>query len=115
MLNRFVEAEVTADWDQLKAAHGNDADWSLLERSPAQRCADAIAAVCETAASAPPDAQVPVPIVNYVIDATSSATLRQGWRFQLGIARANLGGPLTVIEPSASARRHSSDRRGATG
>jgi len=69
VLNRFVEAEVTADWDQLKAVHGNDADWSLLKRSPAQRCADAIAAVCETAASAPPDASVPVPIVNYVIDA----------------------------------------------
>ncbi len=68
VLDRFVEAELAADWEQLKAAHGDDADWSMLPRTPAQRRADALAAMCEQAASAPPEAQAPVPIVNYVID-----------------------------------------------
>ena len=68
VLDRFVDAELAAEWEQVKAAHGDDADWSLLPRTPAQRCADAVAAVCETAASTPPQAQAPTPIVNYVID-----------------------------------------------
>ena len=42
VLDRFVEAEVAADWDQVKVAHGEEADSSLLpliSRPAPRRCA----------------------------------------------------------------------------
>lgn len=66
ILDRFADAEFVAEWDELRAVHGADADPGMLTRSDAQRRADALAAIVRRAAAAHPDARDPEPVVNLI-------------------------------------------------
>jgi hypothetical protein len=68
VFDRFVQAEFEAEWDELRTRLGDDACPGRLERSEAQRRADAVAAIFEAAATASPVGQRPEPVVNIVID-----------------------------------------------
>ena len=68
VFDRFAQAEFDAEWDELKARLGDDACPAMLERSEAQRRADALAAIFERAASVDPAARSPEPVVNIVVD-----------------------------------------------
>ena len=68
ILERFERAEFDAEWDELRARCGDDANVSMLERTAMQRRADAMYAIFLAAASTPPDAQRPEPVVNIVVD-----------------------------------------------
>ena len=68
VFDRFAQAEFEAEWDDLRARHGDEACPGLLERTESQRRADALAAIFERAASVDPAAKDPEPVVNIVID-----------------------------------------------
>jgi hypothetical protein len=51
ILDAFVEAEWQADWDHVKALHGDDARPNMVARSEAQRRADALFAIFNAAVS----------------------------------------------------------------
>jgi hypothetical protein len=68
VFDRFTQAEFDAEWDQLRAQHGDQACPALLERTEGQRRADALAAIFSRAASADPSAKDPEPVVNILID-----------------------------------------------
>ena len=68
VLERFERAEFDAEWAELRARVGDEATPSMLERTAVQRRADAIHAIFLAAASTPPDAQRPEPVVNIVVD-----------------------------------------------
>ena len=68
VFDRFAQAEFEAEWDELRARHGDDACPGLLERTESQRRADALAAIFERAASVDPSAKDPEPVVNILID-----------------------------------------------
>ena len=68
VFERFSQAEFDAEWDQLRARLGDDACPAMLERSDAQRRADALATIFQRAAGADPTAKDPEPVVNIVID-----------------------------------------------
>ena len=68
IFDRFAQAEFEAEWDELRARLGDDACPGMLERTEAQRRADALAAIFQRAAAADPAAKDPEPVVNIVID-----------------------------------------------
>ena len=68
VFDRFTQAEFDAEWDDLRARHGDDACPGMLERTEGQRRADALAAIFSRAAAADPAAKEPEPVVNIVID-----------------------------------------------
>jgi hypothetical protein len=59
VFDRFAQAEFAAEWDQLRAPVGDDACPGVLERTEAQRRADALAAIFARAATADPAAKGP--------------------------------------------------------
>jgi hypothetical protein len=63
------DAEFLADWEAVKAAFGDDASTTMLERTAAQRRMDALHRIFLQAASAPAGAVAPEPVVDYVITA----------------------------------------------
>ncbi len=68
ILERFCDAEFSADWDATLARFGDAACYSLMPRSDAQRRFDAMYAIFERAAATAPDATAAVPLVNLMID-----------------------------------------------
>jgi hypothetical protein len=68
ILSRFEQAQFDAEWDELTARYGDDARPALMERTNGQRRFDALKAIFERAASAPPGARPPEPVVNVVVD-----------------------------------------------
>jgi hypothetical protein len=68
ILERFCDAEFSADWDATVARHGDTACYALMPRSDAQRRFDAMYAIFERAAATAPDATAAVPLVNLVLD-----------------------------------------------
>ena len=68
VFDQFAQAEFEAEWDELRARLGDDACPGMLERTEAQRRADALAAIFQRAAAADPAAKDPEPVVNIVID-----------------------------------------------
>jgi hypothetical protein len=66
IFERQCEAEFIADWEAARAEHGSDAHSGHLDRTTAQRAMDGLQTIFERAASAPPDAVAPVPLVNIV-------------------------------------------------
>jgi hypothetical protein len=68
VFDRFSQAEFEAEWDQLRARHGDNACPAMLERTDAQRRADALAAIFQRAAAMSPGAKDAEPVVNIVID-----------------------------------------------
>jgi hypothetical protein len=66
---RFRDAEFAADWDATVARFGDDAAFSLMPRTDAQRRFDALTAIFQRAATTTPaDARTPEPLVNLIID-----------------------------------------------
>ncbi len=94
IFDRFVDAEFHADWDQCMARYGDDAATDLLARTAPQRRFDALHALFLAAASTPPDAQTPEPVVDIVVDQAT---------FEAAIAAAVSGHPVTTIVPPAAA------------
>ena len=92
IFDRFVDAEFQADWDECKARYGDDAAVDLLARTARQRRFDALHALFLAAASTPPGAQAPEPVVNIVIDQTT---------FETALAAAIGDEPLTAPVPPA--------------
>jgi Domain of unknown function (DUF222) len=68
VFDRFAQAEFAAEWDELRGRVGDDACPGMLERTEAQRRADALAAIFQRAAATDPSAKDPEPVVNIVID-----------------------------------------------
>ena len=68
IFERFCDAEFSADWEQTLARFGDEACYSLMPRTDAQRRFDAMYAIFERAATAEPGAKVAIPLVNFVID-----------------------------------------------
>lgn len=67
----FVEAEWHNDWTEARRQHGSNATTDHLQRTEAQRRADAFLAMARAAASTPPGSQTPRPTVNVLIDQAS--------------------------------------------
>lgn len=67
IFERFETAELHADWAAAREVHGDDALPEHLERSPAQRRADALFEIFRRAAAAG-EGRSPEPLVNIVID-----------------------------------------------
>ena len=67
IFQRFVDAEFVSDWADTVAAHGDDACAALMPRTHAQRRFDAFHHIFLAAASTPPAAQAPEPVVNIVV------------------------------------------------
>jgi hypothetical protein len=70
IFERYETAELHADWATARAVHGADARVEHLERTPAQRRADAIFEIFRRAAAAEGSSS-PEPLVNIVIDQAS--------------------------------------------
>ena len=68
IFQRYQDAEYLADWQHARAEHGPDATYSQLPRDAGQRAWDALHQIFEDAASTPPDAQPPEPVLNIVAD-----------------------------------------------
>lgn len=68
ILERYLEAERLADWDKARAEYGDDAAGAHLERTEAQRRADAVKRIFADAASAPEGATGPTVTVDIVMD-----------------------------------------------
>lgn len=69
IFDRFVNAEFLAEWEDLRARFGDDATPTMLERTEAQRRADAIVALFRRAAATDPAAQEPEILVNILLPA----------------------------------------------
>lgn len=67
ILDRFTKAEFDAEWADLVARHGADAEPTLLDRTENQRRADALMAIFRRAAGADPSSADPTPVVNVVM------------------------------------------------
>ena len=67
ILDAFTEAEFQAEWEKVKAEHGDAATPSMMDRSGAQRRADALHAIF-MAAVADEHGNVSGPLVNLVCD-----------------------------------------------
>ncbi|MCO8126025.1 HNH endonuclease [Acidimicrobiia bacterium EGI L10123] len=77
IFERFETAELHADWAAAREIHGDDARVEHLERTPAQRRADAIFEIFRRAAAA--EGCSPEPLVNIVVDQeTFEDELRRG-------------------------------------
>ncbi len=68
VFDRFLEAEFEADWTATVAIHGEAASPSLMPRTQAQRAADAVTAIFQRAAAAPPGSKAPRPVGNVHVD-----------------------------------------------
>lgn len=68
IFERFVETEFRADWEAVVAEHGDSACTELMPRTDAQRRADAITAIFESAASTPTGSRRPRPVLNVLVD-----------------------------------------------
>ena len=66
IFERFETAELHADWAAARAEHGDDALTEHLERTPAQRRADALFEIFRRAAAG--NGRSPEPLVNIVVD-----------------------------------------------
>jgi hypothetical protein len=66
IFDRFETAELHADWAAARELHGDDARVEHLERTPAQRRADALHRIFCRAAAA--ESATPGPLVNIIID-----------------------------------------------
>ena len=66
IFQHYLEAETLADWDKARAEHGDDAAGCHLERTVAQRSADALYRIYEDAA-ANADSPVPVGFVHNLV------------------------------------------------
>ena len=66
IFERFETAELRADWAAAREIHGDDARVEHLERTPAQRRADAIFHIFCRAAAA--EGSSPEPLVNIIVD-----------------------------------------------
>jgi hypothetical protein len=96
IFDRFVDAEFHADWETAKAKHGDDVNPSVLERTDAQRRADALSAIFETAASASTTI-APLPsVANLVIDYDS---------YEQHLRHALDGTPVDIDPASVRSRR----------
>ncbi|HSL59345.1 MAG TPA: DUF222 domain-containing protein, partial [Acidimicrobiales bacterium] len=72
IFDRFVDAEYQTDLAEARARLGrDDVAPDELDRTPAQRRADALVAMAHRAATAPPEGRRPEPLVNIVIDQAS--------------------------------------------
>jgi hypothetical protein len=67
ILDAFADAEYQADWDAVKAEHGDDAKPNMVARSVVQRRADALHAIF-LAAIGDTDGRTAGPVVNLVCD-----------------------------------------------
>jgi Domain of unknown function (DUF222) len=68
VFDRFTQAEFDAEWDELRAAYGDDVCPGMLERTEGQRRADALAAIFQRAAAKDPAAKDSEPVVNILVD-----------------------------------------------
>lgn len=91
ILKRFENALFDAEWEALRAVHGDDACTSMLERTNSQRRADAMWAIFQTAVSAPVGAQPPEPVVNIIVDHAS---------FEAHLAAVASGQPVEPRDPA---------------
>lgn len=67
ILDAFAEAEYQAEWEKIKAEHGDAACRSMMDRTASQRRADALFAIF-MASVADERGKVPGPLVNIVCD-----------------------------------------------
>jgi len=100
ILKRFENAEFAAEWDALKAVHGDDMCTSMMERTHSQRRADALYAIFMAAVAAPPGAQVPEPVVNIIVDQDT---------FDAHMAAAASGEPAPPRDPAETGGRCETD------
>lgn len=75
ILQRYCDAEFTADWEATKAEFGDSACAALMPRTDAQRRWDALKQIFLDAAATPADAQRPEPTLNLVMDAVTFETV----------------------------------------
>lgn len=68
VFDRFVQMEWQTDWEATVEQYGDEASRLLMPRTDAQRRADALTAIFERAASTPPDAKAPQPLVVIHVD-----------------------------------------------
>ena len=71
ILDHYIEAELTADWEKARAEHGDDACFADLPRTDAQRRADALWQIFQDAAANGHGAVPPRFVHNIVWDAAS--------------------------------------------
>ena len=99
IFSHFVEAEWTTDWAEARNRLGDDATTADLQRTEAQRRADALLAMARAAASSPPGSQRPRPTTNVLIDQESFEARLRGEtpdpaKYRSVVVRTQSGRPL---------------------
>ena len=117
-LQRIENELFAADWAEARARVGDDVRPSDVERSPAQRRADALVEMARRAGSAPADARRPEPLftvlVGYETFAGRMCQLADGtvvspgtlvdWLDEAWIERVVFDGPSRVVDVGAAQR-----------
>jgi hypothetical protein len=75
ILDKQLEAEFEADWKITEEQYGDLACESLMPRTRQQRFADAVTAIFQRSAAAPPGSKAPQPVGNIHLDWTSFCDL----------------------------------------
>jgi hypothetical protein len=111
-LRKIYDELFEQDWAEAKAVHGDDTRPEHLERTPAQRRADALVIMAERAMAAPKGARLPEPLFTVhlgyetfagpLCELASGTVLTPGqlvpWLTRAYIERAVFDGPNRVIE-----------------
>jgi hypothetical protein len=101
VLDQFTQMEWQTDWDATVEQYGENASPVLMPRTAAQRRADAVTAIFQRAASTPPGAKAPKPLVVIHTDhATATDILTE-----MGIL------PERDVDPFEHGRPVTTDRR----
>ncbi len=115
IIDRYAEAEFAAEWDALRAEHGDDACPALLSRTDAQRRADALVrALRDGAASRAPAGDGAAPTVNVIVpldvfeEQLRAMVEQRPPQFEVGSTRRRLcvasdGTPLDPVDAVAAA------------
>lgn len=101
ILDQFTQAEWEADWATTVEQYGDDASPILTPRTASQRRADAVTAIFRRAASTPPDAKPPKPLVVIHTDHTTATDILT----EMGILPERDVDPLDHHNPVTTDRR----------
>jgi hypothetical protein len=102
IFDRYVDAEYLTDWAEARDRCGDSATAADLARTGRQRSWDALKQIFLDAASTPPDAQPPQPVLNVVGDVHTVIEVVQSLAAQLGGVEPTVALPARPADPRSA-------------